>query len=211
MKDYSYLRNDFEKMNLSLLKDIVENKKHEYEAEVFQIAIDVLEKRTLLNKETDSSYEFLKEVKEMTENDILLALEEQIELYSKEEIQILKKELAKKQTEKKEQTFNVHKDNYTPEYKGNPNVTITDNNNVVNRKFWTEFLRTILIINFVCGIIVGLFLWYILTEITDNGLLGFIMGAVFVLFTMVSTSSIMIFVEMSENVSKILEISQNKK
>lgn len=152
---------------------------------------------------------FLEEVKEMTEEDILLALEEQIELYSKEEIQILKKELAKKQTEKKEQTFNIRKDNYNLEYKVSPNVTT--NNNMTNRRFWTEFLRTILIINFVCGIIVGLFLWYILTEITDNGLLGFIMGAVSVLFTMVYTSSIMIFVEMSENVSKILEISQNKK
>lgn len=85
------------------------------------------------------------------------------------------------------------------EFKKNDNLS---NNASRTPIFWTDFLYIVSIINFVCGVIVGLFLWYYIAEEMYNGLLGFFIGITFVLFTMVSTSTIMIFVEMSKNVAK---------
>ena len=89
-----------------------------------------------------------------------------------------------------------------------------------NNTFWTKFLHTITSINLICGIIIGLYVWNYI-----NNFIGTIIGITIILITMLTTSGIMVFVEMSENIAeskkemtkqrentdKILEILCNKK
>jgi len=92
---------------------------------------------------------------------------------------------------------------------------VTQSSNV----FFTKFLRNISMINSICGLIIGLMIWYYIADNMYNGeFLGFIAGGVFFLLTLITTASIMIFVEMSENIAKnkqntdkILEILNDKK
>lgn len=72
-------------------------------------------------------------------------------------------------------------------------LTNADNSNI----FWTNFLHTISMINLICGVIIGLYLWWYYED-----LLGFFIGIIFVLLTLISTSAIMVFVEMSKNIEE---------
>lgn len=79
--------------------------------------------------------------------------------------------------------------------------------------FWTNLLRTISIINVLCSIMVGIFIWVSMSNYNfeNSATIGFMIGAGLIIITLIVTSGIMVFVEMSENISKILEkMSKNK-
>jgi len=66
-----------------------------------------------------------------------------------------------------------------------------------NNWFWTKVLRTISIISFMCSIVISLI---ILSNIDSS--LGGVIAIVVMLLSMITTSGIMVFVEMSENIAK---------
>jgi len=155
--------------------------------------------------------EFLKEVQEMSTDEILLAFE-QPELYSAEELKVLKQELKKRTDDGQNAQMFTNEElekkiaNHSSTMKEPKDNSYSNIQDETSNVFWTKFLRTISMINLVCGIIIGLFLWYYIADTTYNGeIFGFVIGVIFVLLTMISTSAIMVFVEMSENVSRILD------
>ena len=98
---------------------------------------------------------------------------------------------------------------------GKDKVQFYNNDNI----FWTKILRVISIINLICGIIIGLFLWWYIADnmYRGGGIIGFGACLGFILGTFIVTSGIMVFVEMSENMAKnkentdkILELLKKK-
>ena len=143
---------------------------------------------------------FLEEVKEMTEEDILLAFE-QPELYSNEEMEILKKELKNRGISTEE----------VREVVATQNSTKTSNKNaqIENNIFWTKFSRIVATVSLIFSIIIALFVLVSFCEKGESSI-GIAISIVIILLAMLSVAGIMVFVEMSENINRILnKMSKN--
>lgn len=165
--------------------------------------------------------EFLEEVKEMTEEDILLAFE-QPELYSDEELEILKKELKNRgssteeikdivNTQKSSKTSNKKKVNSADMKKSetiNQEVSFNsyrNNNQIENNLFWTKFSRSMATIDLICAVLIALFVLVSFCENGGNSIgIGIAISIGIILISMLSIAGIMVFVEISENINKIL-------
>jgi len=170
--------------------------------------------------------EFLEEVKEMTEEDILLAFE-QPELYSNEELEILRKELKNRgastdeirksvntqtSNKKKKNDFDIN-NSKTINQEVSFNSYINNNSQIENNIFWTKFSRSMATIDLICSVIIALF---VLVSFCENGGksvgIGIAISIGIILIAMLSIAGIMVFVEISENINRIVnKMSSNNK
>lgn len=135
--------------------------------------------------------DFLKEVKEMTEDDILLALEEQADLYGEEEIKILNQELSKRGIKSSNIKTSPKVDIKEKEVTAKAEVSDNDGN------FWTSFLKSITSISLIIWIIIGIAIGCMM-----GNAMGLITAIGIILLAMISVVSIMVFIEISENTYK---------